>query len=133
MANYAVIEKGSVTNIVLWDGESEWAPDNGVAIPATEGVGIGWLYADGTFTAPAVQEPVKSHDELVTEAEADKRARIDTATSRIVVWQTKLLMGRKLTDAESASLNAWMDYIDALEAVDISSAPAICWPVKPTE
>lgn len=130
---YAVIENNTVVNVVLWDGESEWAPDNGVAIPATDGVGIGWLYADGTFTAPAVQEPVKSHDELVIEAEADKRARIDTATSRIVVWQTKLLMGRKLTDAESASLNAWMDYIDAVTATDISTAPDIKWPEKPQQ
>ena len=130
---YAVIENNTVVNAVLWDGESEWSPDNGVAIPAADGVGIGWLYADGTFTAPDIPEPVKSHDELVAEAEAEKRARIDAATSRIVVWQTKLLMGRKLTDAESASLNAWIDYIDAVTAIDTSTAPDINWPTPPGE
>ncbi|HGY5183797.1 TPA: tail fiber assembly protein, partial [Citrobacter braakii] len=74
-----------------------------------------------------------SHNELVAEAEAEKRARIDAATSRIVVWQTKLLMGRKLTDDEFASLNAWMDYIDALTAIDISTAPDIEWLTPPGE
>lgn len=130
---YAVIENNTVVNVVLWDGESEWSPDNGVAIPAADGVGIGWLYADGTFTAPDIPEPVKSHDELVAEAEAEKRARIDAATSRIVVWQTKLLMERKLTDAESVSLNAWIDYIDAVTAIDTSTAPDIKWPPLPGE
>lgn len=130
---YAVIENNTVVNVVLWDGESEWSPDNGVAIPAADGVGIGWLYADGTFTAPDIPEPVKSHDELVAEAEAEKRAHIDAATSRIVVWQTKLLMERKLTDAESVSLNAWIDYIDAVTAIDTSTAPDIKWPPLPGE
>ena len=51
---YAVIENNTVVNVVLWDGESEWSPDNGVAIPAADGVGIGWSYADGAFTAPEV-------------------------------------------------------------------------------
>ncbi|HCN7669397.1 TPA: tail fiber assembly protein [Escherichia coli] len=130
---YAVIENGTVVNVILWDGESEWSPENGVAIPAADGAGIGWLYADGVFTAPDIPESVKSHDELVAEAEAEKRARIDAATSRIVVWQTKLLMGRKLTDGESASLNAWMDYIDAVTAIDTSTAPDIEWPTPPGE
>lgn len=128
---YAVIENNTVVNVVLWDGESEWSPDNGVAIPAADGVGIGWSYANSTFTAPDIPEPVKSHDELVAEAEAEKRARIDAATSRIVVWQTKLLMGLKLTDGESASLNAWMDYIDAVTAIDTSTAPDISFPELP--
>ncbi|EOZ3809777.1 tail fiber assembly protein [Citrobacter youngae] len=130
---YAVIENNTVVNVVLWDGESEWSPDNGVAIPAADGVGIGWSYADGAFTAPDIPEPVKSHDELVAEAEVEKRARIDAATSRIVVWQTKLLMERKLTDAESVSLNAWIDYIDAVTAIDTSTAPDIKWPPLPGE
>lgn len=128
---YAVIENNIVVNVAIWDGESEWSPDNGVAILAADGVGIGWSYAEGVFTAPDIPEPVKSHAELVAQAEAEKRARIDAATSRIVVWQTKLLMGSKLTDAESASLNAWIDYIDAVTAIDTSTAPDISWPEPP--
>lgn len=139
---YAVIENGMVVNVIVWDGKASmgWGGDQlaiqilqsgtGTSAPTP---GIGWSYANGTFTAPDIPEPIKSHDELVAEAEAEKRARIDAATSRIVVWQTKLLMGRKLTDAESASLNAWMDYIDAVTAIDTSTAPDIKWPPLPGE
>lgn len=56
---------------------------------------------------------------------------LDEASLKIAIWQTKLLMGRKLTTDETASLNAWMDYIDAVTAVDTSSAPDIIWPEIP--
>ncbi|MBU3754981.1 tail fiber assembly protein, partial [Enterobacter roggenkampii] len=57
---------------------------------------------------------------------------LDYAASKIVVWQTKLLMGRKLTTDETASLNAWMDYIDAVTLIDTETAPdAISWPPLP--
>ncbi|MEQ3426368.1 tail fiber assembly protein, partial [Citrobacter braakii] len=31
----------------------------------------------------------------------------------------------------SASLNTWMDYIDAVTAIDTSTAPDISWPELP--
>ncbi|WP_409521897.1 tail fiber assembly protein [Kosakonia sp.] len=34
------------------------------------------------------------------------------------------------TDAESAHLNKWMDYIDAINAIDTSS-DVIEWPAEP--
>lgn len=64
-------------------------------------------------------------------AQEEKQSLIDSATQSITVWQTKLLIGRKLTDAETASLNAWMDYIDVLNDTDISDAPDVQWPTKP--
>lgn len=144
---YAVIENGMVVNVIIWDGKAAmgWGGNQSLIQisqlgGASSGIsqsgggllpGIGWSYANGVFTPPDIPQPVKSHDELVAEAEAEKRARIDAATSRIVVWQTKLLMGRKLTDDESASLNAWMDYIDAVTAIDTSTAPDISWPELP--
>ncbi|HIG9578635.1 TPA: tail fiber assembly protein, partial [Klebsiella pneumoniae] len=36
-----------------------------------------------------------------------------------------------ISDDDKASLIAWMKYIQALNAVDISTAPDIEWPVKP--
>ncbi|MFG1167277.1 MULTISPECIES: tail fiber assembly protein, partial [Enterobacteriaceae] len=39
-------------------------------------------------------------------------------------------MGR-LKDAEKVQYNAWLDYLDALELVDTSSAPDIEWLEKP--
>ncbi|HBC7444563.1 TPA: tail fiber assembly protein, partial [Morganella morganii] len=44
--------------------------------------------------------------------------------------QTKLALGR-ISDNEKARLNAWLDYLDELEAVDVFTAPDIIWPVKP--
>lgn len=43
----------------------------------------------------------------------------------------KMQMGRTLTDGEKAKVNAWMDYSDALNALDLSTAPDITWPDKP--
>lgn len=133
MPNFAVVENGKVINIVVWDGVTEWKPDSGEAIIAPDGVGVGvgWLYADGVFTAPVVQIPDKTHGELVAEASAEKYARLDEAKSKIVVWQTKLLMGRTLTSEESASLNEWVDYVDAVSAIDPRTAPDIEWPLPP--
>lgn len=45
-------------------------------------------------------------------------------------WPGKAAMGR-LTESEKAKYNAWLDYLDALEAVDTSSAPDINWPTPP--
>ena len=45
----------------------------------------------------------------------------------------KLNLGRTLTDEEKVVLNAWLDYADALSALDLSTAPNITWPNKPNE
>ncbi|ELX9578562.1 hypothetical protein SLJ66_001931 [Escherichia coli] len=52
MSIYAVVENGFVVNLVAWDDSEEWAPENGNAIEAPSGVGIGWVYSDGAFTNP---------------------------------------------------------------------------------
>lgn len=61
---YAVVEKGIVTNIVAWDGESEWSPETGTAVLVKGACGIGWRYDGKTFIAP-VTKPV-----VVTQPEA---------------------------------------------------------------
>jgi len=127
--SYAVVKDGIVINIVVWDGETEWQPDEGYAVKTDGSVGIGWLYDGNDFTPPP--ESMPTQEELIAAAETDRQSRIDYATSRIIVWQTKLLMGRKLTTSEMEQLNTWMDYIDALEALDTSTAPDIEWPEQP--
>ena len=74
---------------------------------------------------------VYTQEMATRDAEREKQRRLNAATGKISLWQTKLLMGRHLTDDESAQLNAWMDYIDAVTAVDTSKAPDITWPDKP--
>ena len=129
MANYAVIENGMVVNVIVWDGVAGLGDGDQMIIETVDGCGIGWTYAGGEFIPPPVadQDPA----ELIANADAEKQNRLSYATNKIVVWQTKLLMGRTLTDSESAKLNAWMDYIDAVQAIDTSTAPDINWPESP--
>lgn len=120
---------GVVENIIVWGGDSDWSPPDDYIAVQSDTAQIGWTYSDGKFSSPPI--PEKAHDELMLEAEAEKQYRLDYASSKITVWQTKLLMGRTLTASESAQLNTWMDYIDALEAIDTSTAPDIVWPEMP--
>lgn len=64
-------------------------------------------------------------------AEMEREALLSEAIQATTVSRTKLMMGRKITDAETASLNAWMDYIDLLNDTDLSDAPDVQWPTKP--
>ncbi|EJW0749394.1 tail fiber assembly protein [Escherichia coli] len=132
-ASYAVIENGMVVNVIAWDGEDEFTvPDDQQLInisDISEQPGIGWAYSDGVFTAPL--PPERSHDELVADAEQKKQSLIDAAMASISLIQLKLRAGRKLTQAETTRLNAVLDYIDAVEATDTSTAPDVIWPELP--
>ena len=129
---YAVIDSaGKISNIVLWDGESDWQPQEGftaVACIAGECF-MGGSYIDGTFFPPEA-EPVPA-EQLIEQAEQRRAALLSDAQSSISVWKTKLLIGPKLTDDESAKLNAWMDYIDLVSGIDPPATPDISWPVAP--
>ena len=71
------------------------------------------------------------HSAAVDAAEAQRQSLIDAAMASISLIQLKLQAGRNLTQAEITSLNAVLDYIDAVEATDTSTAPNIEWPVSP--
>ncbi|EKY6693039.1 tail fiber assembly protein [Escherichia coli] len=71
------------------------------------------------------------HRAAVEAAETLRRSLIDTAMASVSLIQLKLRAGRKLTDAETVKLNAVLDYIDAVTATDISTAPDIAWPELP--
>lgn len=66
----------------------------------------------------------------VSSAQAEMSARISEANSVTQAWQTQLMLGI-ITDGDKASLTKWMQYIQALQAVDVSAAPNINWPSKP--
>ncbi|HIE3812572.1 TPA: tail fiber assembly protein [Enterobacter asburiae] len=76
--------------------------------------------------------PPPTHDELVAMANAQKQSLIDEANEHISnrQWPGKAAMGR-LKDAEKVQYNAWLDYLDNIEAVDTSTAPDITWPTPP--
>ncbi len=74
--------------------------------------------------------PPLSQDELRVQAETMKESLLKVATSKITVWQTKTLIGRALMDDEKAHLNSWIDYVDKLNAIDITLSP-VSWPDSP--
>ncbi|HDV3818606.1 TPA: tail fiber assembly protein [Escherichia coli] len=79
-----------------------------------------------------VDIPPPTHDELVATAEAEKQQRIEQANEFMngKQWPGKAAIGR-LKGEELANYNLWLDYLDALEAVDTSKSPNITWPVPP--
>ncbi len=75
---------------------------------------------------------VPTHEDHVRDAEAERQRLIGEANDFInsKQWPAKLALGR-LSDADKAKYNLWLDYIDALDAIDSSTAPDIDWPPKP--
>ena len=57
---YALIETdGTVSNTVLWDGETEWEPPAGVTVvevPDGQSCGPSWTYDGTNWTAPPVED-----------------------------------------------------------------------------
>lgn len=55
MHKYALVNNQNVVeNIILWDGEAEWAPPEGMQLVNVENVdaGIGWKYENNVFVDP---------------------------------------------------------------------------------
>jgi len=78
-----------------------------------------------------VDLPPKPAEQINEESLATKNMLLLEAGQRISIWQTKLLMGRKLSDEEEAKLNSWLDYIDALSSIDTESGQEPSWPLTP--
>ncbi|WP_312293248.1 tail fiber assembly protein [Atlantibacter hermannii] len=125
---YAVIKDGIVINIVVWDGETEWQPDEGYAVKTDGSVGIGWLYDGETFTPPPVAPP--SHAQLVAAAEQEKQYRLTVANNQIAPLQDAVDLDMA-TEQEEADLLAWKKYRIQVNRVNTDTAPDINWPVKP--
>lgn len=77
-----------------------------------------------------VDIPPLTAEELIQQAEETKQRLITEVYTETEMLRAKLALGR-INDDEKALLNAWLDYLDELEAVDVSTAPDIIWPVKP--
>lgn len=133
--NFALVKDGIVENIVIWDGEGDLFEGYKAVNIEGLGIGVGWTYDGKKFTAPAEPpQPELTHEELVQQAEFQKQTLISQANEYIdsKQWPSKLALGR-LSDADKALFNQWLDYLDALDALDISAAPNIHWPENPAE
>lgn len=117
-------------------------PSNAIEVSAdiyNEFAGVAWpdgkvLGADDSGYPTWIDAPPPSHDELIAQAEAEKQRLIDETNVWIngQQWPSKLALGR-LSEDEKAQFNEWLDYLDAVSAVDTSTAPDIEWPTPPEQ
>ncbi|MCG9460458.1 tail fiber assembly protein [Escherichia coli] len=119
-------------------GETVYDTETGKPVEIT---GLGDYPDNVTIIEPLTPYDRWNGSEWVTNADAQKSGQVAAAEqkkasllaethSTISLWQTELQLGI-ISDDDKASLIAWMKYIQALNAVDTSTAPDIEWPVKP--
>ncbi|WP_448886682.1 tail fiber assembly protein [Citrobacter telavivensis] len=79
-----------------------------------------------------VTDSIVEHEANVVAAHVEKQFRITQANEFISnkQWPGKAVMDR-LSDNEKTQYNVWLDYLEALEALDTSVAPNIMWPMIP--
>jgi hypothetical protein len=103
---------------------------------------LGPLSATQTLLAPATPYDVWNGTAWVTNttaqnsaeiaaAVAEQTALISAANTKTQLWQTQLMLGI-ITAADKTTLTAWMTYVQAVQAVDTSTAPNITWPIAPS-
>lgn len=106
---------------------------------------IGPLHEGFTSDAPATKFDKWDGRKWVADPEAQRTYDINAAESRQQTlinqanafmngkqWPGKAAIGR-LKGNELAQYGIWLDYLDALEAIDTSSAPDIIWPEPPAQ
>ncbi len=129
-------------------GETVYSTENGTPVQITQ---PGDYPADTTTKQPATPWDTWNGEAWVTDTERQRAAelevarlqrreasrrchaeeRVDQAMKSIDLINLKLRAGRSLKPEETAKLNAVLDYIDELNALDISKAPEISWPEAP--
>ncbi|EOG5413236.1 tail fiber assembly protein [Cronobacter sakazakii] len=87
---------------------------------------------DFTTLPPCLKEREITRDDEIMLAEQKRSLLIDNANTVMnnSQWPGKAALGR-LKDTERVSYVMWLNYLDALHAVDISRASDIIWPEKP--
>lgn len=78
--------------------------------------------------------PALAKEQLFAIAKQIKQSRIYQTNNFInnKQWPGKSTLGR-LKKEELVQYNLWLDYLDALEAIDNSNAPDIEWPTAPNQ
>lgn len=107
---------------ILIDVPGDYPADTTPLKPATawdKWDGEKWVTDPAEEKAAAIKEAIERKAVLITEANSTTQA-----------WQTQLRLDM-ITDADKASLMAWMKYVQDVQAVNIHEAPDITWPQKP--
>lgn len=87
-----------------------------------------WVYKDG-----AISKRVYSLAVNQAKAEEVRKSLIRNVLAEISAIQLKVQTGRVLNEAETVKLNAALNYIDDVNAIDITPAPNIDWPEIPSD
>lgn len=122
------------------EGVNEVIPENVVIVSDDvykEFTSVGWptgkvIGADASGQPEWVDASPLTKEQEIAAADEQKQMLIDQANEYINSrqWPGKAVIGR-LRGGELEQYNEWLDYLDALEAVDTSTAPDIVWPMKP--
>ncbi|WP_086873999.1 tail fiber assembly protein [Kosakonia pseudosacchari] len=132
----------SVFNGVEWEQKEDHRGETVYSVQDRTPVTIDYIGAiRNSFTTSAPTSPfdkwdgdkwvtdfAAQHAAAVSVAVSYQQQLIDSAMQSISVIQLKLQAGRMLTGAETTKLNAMLDYIDAVNAVDTATAPDVSWP-----
>jgi len=136
------VKKGGTmkANISVPDhrGETAYPISGGAPVKITV---LGDNPADNITHSPATAFDKWDGEKWVTDGDAQQQSLLDAAASEksagvsevngiTQAWQTQLLPGI-ITDADKATLTTWMKYVQAVQAADITNAPAISWPKTP--
>ncbi len=123
---YAVIENGTVVNVIVWDGETAIGfGGNQIAIQIAQSgdgtsaptPGIGWSYANGVFIPPP--EPEQTAEDLAAQNLALAQAAYNVATAKITALNEQIEDSDYAGTTENAvkvELEAWTRYRIALRA-----------------
>lgn len=74
--------------------------------------------------------PQLTTEEQIALAERKRQTLLAQANEITADWRTELSLSI-IDEDDKAKLTAWMMYIKAVKAVDISNAPSFSWPTKP--
>lgn len=123
-------------------GETAYAISDGQPVTVDY---IGSLREGFTSVAPAtkfdkwdgskwVADPEAQRAYDITSAESLQQTLINQANAFMngKQWPGKAAIGRLKSD-ELVKYGSWLDYLDALEAIDTSSAPDVTWPIPPSQ
>lgn len=84
---YAVVRDGVVENVVMWDGESEWAPPEGTMLVKSDDANPSDIYDGKAFTRQVPQDepeaaPQITIEDLVAVLSPETRAALDAHLKR---------------------------------------------------
>lgn len=116
MAQYAAIQNGVITGVILWDGVSPYTPGGGVTLTLMgslpPGVWLGWSLNGGNWVPPAAA-PIPTTGltfqqfcSLFTSAEMNTIITGCTTNPTILIGFLKLVASSGVIDVNSAAVQA---------------------------